>query len=415
MKALFRNSTFARLFAGRLVTNMGDSLYYIAAMWLVYDLGGSALYTGLAGFLTMFPQSLQFLTGPLVDRWNLRRILVVTQVLQGALVLVIPLAWYGGWLSVTVVLVVMPVVALLNQFTFPAENAALPRVVEKERLVDANSAFSFAYQGTSLVFRALGGLLIALVGAVSIYVVDSVTFAAAVLIFASVRIPPAADHDATDVASATGAYVEKLREGVDYVRGSVLVLVLSASVLVNGTIGATMAVLPVFAGQRGGSAAYGFMLAAVGGGILVGALVTSPLKRYSLSALSGVGFTLSAVAWFAAVAVHSLPLTVGLFFLAWIPVGVTNVIFAAVMQSVVPERLVGRVTSLTASAASLAMPVGSLLGGWAGDVWGPGLVVSVAGVGFLVITVGWLGHPHLRGLPPADDVDAKAFGLPTAE
>ncbi|WP_290816516.1 hypothetical protein [Halovivax sp.] len=49
MRQLLRNGTFARLLGGRLVTNAGDSLYYVAAMWLVYDLAGSSFYAGLAG------------------------------------------------------------------------------------------------------------------------------------------------------------------------------------------------------------------------------------------------------------------------------------------------------------------------------------------------------------------------------
>jgi len=78
MWALFKNSNFTKLFFGRVVTNIGDSMYAVAAMWLVYELSSSAFYTGLAGFLTRIPQTFQFLAGPLIDRWSLRRTLVVT-------------------------------------------------------------------------------------------------------------------------------------------------------------------------------------------------------------------------------------------------------------------------------------------------------------------------------------------------
>ena len=64
MQSLLANRAFRRLFAGRLVTNAGDSLYAVAAMWLVYDLTGSTAYTGLAGALTMGPQLLQGVPGP---------------------------------------------------------------------------------------------------------------------------------------------------------------------------------------------------------------------------------------------------------------------------------------------------------------------------------------------------------------
>ena len=56
----------------RIFTNIGDSLYYVAAMWLVYKLSGNPFYSGLAGFLTLLPSALQFLTGPFVDRWPIK-------------------------------------------------------------------------------------------------------------------------------------------------------------------------------------------------------------------------------------------------------------------------------------------------------------------------------------------------------
>ncbi len=83
MHTLLRNRNFARLLAGRLLDNIGDSVYFVAAMWLVWELSGEEFFTGLAGFLVLEPSGLRFLFGPLVDRWDLRRILVRTQLVQG--------------------------------------------------------------------------------------------------------------------------------------------------------------------------------------------------------------------------------------------------------------------------------------------------------------------------------------------
>lgn len=65
MRTLLGNGTFLRLFAGRLVTNAGDSLAAVATMWLVHELSGSRALTGLAGALTLAPNTIQFLFGPL--------------------------------------------------------------------------------------------------------------------------------------------------------------------------------------------------------------------------------------------------------------------------------------------------------------------------------------------------------------
>ncbi len=57
---IFANKNFTMMFIGRIVTNVGDSLYSVAMMWLVYELGGSTIYTGIAGFLSVFPRVIQF-------------------------------------------------------------------------------------------------------------------------------------------------------------------------------------------------------------------------------------------------------------------------------------------------------------------------------------------------------------------
>lgn len=415
MQELFRNALFTRLLTGRLVTNVGDSLYYIAAMWLVYDLTGSAFYTGLAGALTTFPQALQFLVGPLVDRWPIRRVLVATQLMQGVLVLAIPLAAVTGRLSVWLVLVVMPVLSMLNQFVYPAQSAALPRIVEDEYLVEANSAFSVAYQGVQTAFWAVGGVVVAIVGAIAVFALDAVTFAIAAVLFALVRIPRNEDVSGESDAPTLGSYLDQLYTGIKHVRGSVLVPILAGSVVVNFSIGMTMAVLPAFAALRGGSDVYGFMLGGVAGGMLVGALAASSMKRHSLAWLSILGFAASGGFWILAVWISWLPGTVALFALAWIPVGITNVVFAAMIQTVIPDELLGRITALNVSASSAATPLGSIGGGTAADVMGVEVVVLAAGLGFVALAGYWLVHPLLRNLPPIDRISPERFGLGTAE
>ncbi len=402
---------FRRLFAGRLVTNAGDSLYYIAAMWLVYDLGGSAFYTGLAGALILLPQALQFLTGPLVDRWSLRRTLVGTQVIQGVLLLIVPLAAATGWLTVTVILIVIPVAAMINQFVYPAQSAALPRIVEKNELVDANSAFSVAYSGVDFVFTAFGGILIALVGAVSLYLIDSVTFAVAALVFAGLHVPNAEQPDTEPATSAVSDYFDKLSEGIQYIRATVIVPVLGTFVLANIAVYATIAVLPVFADARGGSGTYGMLLAGISVGIFIGALAAPRLKSVPMHLLGAIGYGLGGVAWLAAIQVQWLPLTTALICLAAIPLGVMDTIVMAMIQSLVPERLVGRVTAVTISTSGVAKPVGSMLGGIAAESVGINFVMAALTIGLFSMTVFWIAHPLLRHVPAVDEIDPAKYGL----
>ena len=448
MKGPFGNRDFVRLFAGRVITNAGDSLYFIAAMWLVYDLTGDPFYSGVAGFLTLAPSGLQAFFGPLVDRWDLRRLLVRTQVIQGVVILTLPVAHALGMLSAPLILVVMPVLSTLNQFVYPAQTAALPRIVKDEELVEANSAFALAYQGIDSVFNAVGGVLIALIGAVTLFVVDSVTFLAAALLFATLTIPaaegasepdagessggPDTSDDGTDpdgvpvtdggeggedggVGSEdggegggdgeAGGYLTDLKEGVEYLRGTFLAVLMGGSLVINFALGTMNSTMPAYADGIGGPEAYGILLAALSIGVFVGAAVASRFERFRFGRLSILGFLFGGLVWIAAIWIDWLPATAVLLGLAGVPVGTTNVLLNSLVQTVTPEPLLGRVSAVLGSVSSIMVPFGALTGGTAASTFGPVPVMFVAGAGFLFLGAYVFAFPTLRHLPTISSMD----------
>jgi MFS family permease len=402
---------FLRLLFGRFVTNAGDSLYTIAGTWLVYDLTGSSFYTGLASALLLLPPALQFVSGPLVDRWPLVRTLVWTQLVQAGLILSIPLAAYFDRLSVGLVLLVIPALSLLNQFVYPAQNAALPRIVAESQLTRANSAFSFANQGTNMVFDALGGVLIAAVGAVSLFVLDSVTFVVATLSFVGVRVPERAETSDHEGEIDVFGYLSDLRDGVRWLRGTVFAEMMLTTAVTNFGTGVMLAVLPGFAAVRGGSILYGALLGAIGAGGLVGALVASRLTHIGYGVLRIVGLGVGFVLWVAAVYSPWPALSVVLFAITGVPIGVTNVMGQTLIQTVAPEDLLGRVTSVDASVSTLTVPVGSFLGGIVGSRVGVVTTMAVAAFGFAFVSLYFAIRPRLRSLPAMDDIDRGELGI----
>lgn len=415
---LFKNNNFTRLFFGRLITNMGDSLYAVAAMWLVHQLGGSTFYTGLAGFLTMIPNALQFLVGPLVDRWELKKTLVVTQIVEFLLVLSIPVFYYMGLLNVVVVLVVMPLMTSVEKFAFQAERAALPKILEKDDLVKGNSAFSFAYEGLDLVFSGLAGILVSMLGAVTLYLVDSVTFAAAVLLFVSLKIPKNVENDEGEktIREAVQKYRKDLSEGFRFVMGSIIAKLFIGAVAANFVFGAALAVMPAYADDRGNAAIYGFMMAAFSGGFLVGALISPYMeKRFPIGKMEIVAYCLSTFLWVSSVLVSWDVLSIVLFGIATVPIGAMEVLFSSVIQRIVAERLLARVFSLMYSISTAAMPLGSLLGGVLGTTFDSFVIFGASAAGLLLVSVVWFFVSDLRQLPRAKEIDPQKYGLTEKE
>lgn len=387
--AVLRHADFRALLAGRTVSFLGDGLYAVALMWLVYELTGSTAATGLAGFLSRIPSVTKVAVGPLVDRARLDRVLVGAELAQAAVVLLVPVAALTGHLSLVLVLATVPLMAIGDVAAAPAQSALLPRLLPDDELVRANSAFAIATESVQALARGVAGVFVAAVGAVALYAVNAVTFLVAAACF---LLLPSTDRDAFDA----GAYLDDLREGVGVLTESVAGYVLAAVLFTAFLGGASFAVLPAFADSIGGPTTYGLLLAGYTVGGVAGGVLAGFTDHYPLGAVSVAGFAAAGVLWIGSVLVGGVALTVALFSLARVPTGAYNVFVTATFQTGVPDDLLGRVMAATSSATNLALPLGMLAGGAAGTVLGSRTVVLANGVGLLLTAAFWAVVPSLR-------------------
>ncbi|WP_459845628.1 MFS transporter [Halolamina salina] len=404
------NRSFRRLLAGRATSFLGDGLFTVAVMWLVFELTGSTTYTGLAGFLLRAPNALKLFAGPLVDRSRLGRVLVGSELLGAALALLVPLAAVLGELSVWVVLGVLPFMALTELFAAPAQTAALPRIVDRESLVRANSAFSVVTSGVDAGAQALGGALVAAVGAVALYAVDAATYAVAAVVFLGVSIPAAEGSDDESDPLDLATYRRELREGIAVLTGSVLGVMLLASLLANFLTSAAFAVLPAYAASISGAAGYGLLLGATTAGVIVGSLLAPVVEDRPLGVTNAVGLSLAGGLWIAGVELGGVAVTAALFAASRVPIGVYNVGVQATVQTGVPDDRLGRVTATVSSLSNVVGPLGLLLGGVVGDAVGATAVLLGGGVGIAATGLLWGALPSLRRFGAPTTVRPGAFG-----
>jgi hypothetical protein len=405
---LLANTPFRRLYTGHAVSKVGDELYFVAAMWLVYVLTGSSLFTGITAFLARFPGAIGFLVGPLVDRSPLGRLLVSAESIQAVVVAIVPVAWLLDWLSVWLVLGVVGTLALLERFSGPAQNAAIPRLVDDRNLLRANSLAAAGDRAIGASAQAVGGGLIALFGAVALFALNAVTFVVSGLCFALTAIP---STEKSGTVPSVREYIDDIQEGVQVLRESVVGHMLVGAALAGAFTGMTTAVLPAFADSFGGAGTYGLLLASMTVGTFCGTLLASRLETVPFGQVTAGGFFIAALCWGSAIAVAWPPVTLALFGLAFIPVGVYNVLVSATLQSGVPETLLGRVTSTVGSVTAVVGPTGMLVGGGLGDVLGSRTVVLASAVGFALLGSYWLAVPALRRFPPVDGVEPGSFGI----
>lgn len=206
-------------------------------------------------------------------------------------------------------------------------------------------------------------------------------------------------------------YGRELGEGFRFVLGSIIAKFFIASVVANAAIGASLAILPAYADLRGGPQYYGFFMAAMSAGTLLGALISSSLERFRIGLLAISAFAMGACFWLVAALIPWVMASVLLYGMAWVPIGATNVMFAAVLQRIIPERLLARTFSVNASISASAMPLGPLVGGAMASSFGSHAVFLGTGFGVLFISAVWLVIPDLCRLPKTNAFDPAVYGL----
>jgi MFS family permease len=188
MIATLRNKNFALLWAGGLISMIGNWILIAAMPFHIYSLTGSALAT--SGFLIAYliPGILfSSVAGVFVDRWDRKRTMLAASLAQSAVILALVVVQSAE--LVWLIYVVAFIESTLSHFFGPAENALLPRLVGEEHLVSANSMNAMNDNLGRLIGPALGGALLGVVGYSSVIVADSVSYLIAAVLISLVAAP----------------------------------------------------------------------------------------------------------------------------------------------------------------------------------------------------------------------------------
>ncbi len=380
MLAVLRQRNFALLWAGGLISMLGDWLLFIALPFYIYNLTGSALATG-AMFIAETLPILLFgsIGGVFADRWDRKKTMIIADLLRAALLLLLLAVGSPEWLWA--IYLVVFVQSSVGQFFNPAKGALIPQLVDEQQLMPANSLNSLGIELTRLIGAPLGGALMALTGLASVVVLDCVSFAISALLIGLIAAPRG-EHAAPAAAPNTG--ITTLLAGVwrDLVAGLRLVrstrwlagLFLAMGILMFGQ-GITNALLVPFVDQvlHGDAQVFGWIMTAQGIGGLIGGLLAGTIgRRFSPVHIMAVSACAMGLLMLLIVNIPVLPVVLSLMAVIGLPVVAFMVSEATMLQSGVADQYRGRVLGSYGMALALAMLIGmgvaSALGDWLGTV-----------------------------------------------
>ena len=385
---------FLTLWLGQVFSLLGSQLVQFALIWWLTQQTGSATVLAMASIVGLVPQVvLGPFVGPLVDRWNRKRTMILADAAVALATLGLALLFWSGQAELWHVYAILFIRALGGTFHGPAISASTSLMVPPEHLTRVQGLNQMLNGGLNIISAPLGALLLQLLPLQGVLMIDLVTAAIAITTVLLVRVPQP-EHAEAATGSAVGQYWQDLRAGLRYVlnwRG--LLILMGMATLINLVLSPSMSFIPLLVTEHFEGTAWHLsaMEAALGIGVLVGGVLLGAWggfkSRVYTSLLGLVGMGLSVL--LAGVVPASLfPLAVLAMGLMGLMSSLTNGPIMAVLQAAVAPSMQGRVFTLLSSAAMAMMPLGLAVAGPLADVMGVrtwfvvgGLVTLAAGVG----------------------------------
>lgn len=374
-----RNPALARLLAGEFISGIGDWLYLVAVLVVVYAESNSAVLLGIVGAARILPYVLLSVpAGIVADRFDRRMVLLVTDVARGILMLVLVVAVLVD--APTIAIVGLSILAAcFSTFFGPAIAALLPMLVDESDLGPANSAWATLDNLAFIVGPALAGILLASGGLEIAFLLNAVSFAVVAVVLWRLPVQRAAgrvmDGHKTSAAPPPAGWRDLVRP----LAGPFILD--STTSIVGGGVGVLTVVIAVDV-LNAGEAGTGYLNAATGvGGVVAGVAGGALLaRRLSVPLLLGGVVGGVGLAWLALTGdLVTAMLAIGIAVAGLLLLDVVN---TTLIQRIVPDELRGRAMGILQTTSAVLYALGSLAMPLIADVYGVGPVL----IGSAVIT-----------------------------
>lgn len=355
----YRN--YRMFFAGQSISLIGMWIQNVAMGWLVYRLTGSATLLGVVGFAENIPIFLLTpLAGVLVDRWNRRRIFVITQFLFMVQAFLMAFLTLTDMVQIWHIILLSAVLGVITAVDATARQSFWVEMIEnKEDLGNAIALNSTMYNSARLLGPAFAGFIIAVVGEGICFLLNGISYIAVIIALMAMRLSPKVRR------LREAKFIQGFKEGIKYASGILpirytLLLLALISFLANPYL----VLMPVFAKEvlGGGAVTLGYLVGCSGLGALIGAIFIASQKNnhrladfiFGGAFISGLGFvvfSMSKVLWLSMISVFVISFGIMLI------IAFCNIL----IQTIVDDDKRGRVMALHILALMGMTPFGNLL------------------------------------------------------
>lgn len=381
-----RNTNFILLFLGKFISQMGDAVYNMAVGWYILSITKSAfamsiyMAVGTGVYVLIGP-----IGGVIADRLDRKQLLIWMDIIRGIVVALIGALMYFGVQYIWIFYIASAILSICGAIFVPASNAIIPVIVRDEYLNKANSMNSLIQSITSIVGLVSGGVLYSLIGISGIFVFNAVSYTGSGILEAFINIS-AVTNKYISFGKNNKHVFRELVEGYNYIKSQkgFYILMWFASIVNFVLVPINAVFVPYIFNQilKTNTRNYSYVGTANAIGVLIGGFIMSVLpqkdKANKTLKVGMVSFSILSFLIFISMYMYTVGIIkpgflitslIIIFTLFGLSSVIINIPLFTLMQKMIANEMLGRVTALFTTLSMIAMPLGMMVGGVVADVF----------------------------------------------
>lgn len=375
-----------------IISGLGNSLYFVALMWIIWDITKSTVHSGFFAIVYDIPQIVLGLwIGVVISRYSLKKIIVLTDIIRGITVLLLILFYLLDYLNLYVLYGAILIEGIMLVINRPAQSSILPQIVNKDKLEVANAVTQLTNRIISVAGYGLAGVIISTLGALLSLIYNAISFFISAILINKISIE--------GKNTIKGSIKESFKEGFLYLKKEhVLIIIFGIGILMN-VGGAPITVLgPAFSENilHAGATGYGIVQASWFLGIAFGAVIIGTYFSKKLWITLSIGFFVQGIAQIAFGLSSNIALALLFIFIHGIFMSVANIPLFSFVQRYVPSVYLPHVFSILGTLVMAVNPLAYAAAGFLADSIGIKETYIIGGLLPIIATLLIILPPWLR-------------------
>jgi len=379
-RSILKNRNFVFLWIGHLISHAGDAVYAIALPWLMLEMTGSKSLTALVSMSAFLPALIfGFFAGVIVDQYNRKNIMIVSDIMRSLLVSIVPIMLIFGFASPLYIGIITFFLSAFSALFYPARDCLIPHITQPEELPTANSAIVISGQMSHLIGPLFAGIGISIFGLTHLFTADAISFLFSILMISLIVIPA---NQKPDQESAS--QIDSIKEGIHYALTEKGVGALLSLTFINNIfiMGPAIIGLPVFVKEilKEEFIVFAHLETSMASGMIIGSVIFwKAIKRFNPVYILLFGVVIDGLTFCLLFFVQSNYVAILVLLIHGIGIPLITVSRTTLIQTTVPDKLQGRLFSM------LYMAV---MGTTAISIGLTGLILEYFGIDILFLIIG---------------------------